>query len=314
MTTSHSFDYLPANVLAFSGYEFFQFIKSTLGEPEAKLLKKLSINTTLSFLINQDPLDIFNFDIEDEELEKLKDDMSFKLKNQKLMIKPGVVSGLRSLRDALKKRADEQSTKRKRKQQVNVSSSSVSSLTTTAPTTASSRTISNKLSLDEHKACVLKLLKKWCAENKENFNLNIFNLEEDVDFVLNIELDEDSGVKASVKCKCNKLISLGKNDNKIQVSNYYKHLQSKGCDHMKYIKMAAKDLTSVQLNPSTLLPLTSLSQSRISLAQLPAVSPTTTLTTSVINSPSLSNEPARGSKRSLPSQSQQHHSAKKSRT
>jgi hypothetical protein len=58
MTTSYSFDHLPANVLVLSGSDFFQFIKRTLGESEAKLLKKVSINSTSSFLLNQDPLDI----------------------------------------------------------------------------------------------------------------------------------------------------------------------------------------------------------------------------------------------------------------
>ena len=323
MSISYNFDHLPDTVLSLSGYEFNQFIKSTLGEPEADLLNKISVQTTSSFLITEDPLDIFNYDIEDEELDKLKEKLSFKLKNKKILIKPGVISGFRSLRDALRKKADQQlakSKKRQRRQQqssnVNPSSvplSVITASTTGLPTTRSA-TITKKLSPPEHRAHVLKLINKWCSENKENFGLETLSLEENVDFMLNIELDENSDVKGSIKCRCNRLISLGKNDNKIQLSNYYKHLQSKGCDHMKYIKMAAKDLTSVQLNPSTPLPLTSLSQSRISLAQLPAVSPTTTLTTSVINSPLLSNEPARGSKRSLASQSQQHHSAKRSRT
>lgn len=38
MSTSFTFDYyLPANVLTLTGYDFFQFIKTTLGEPEANL-------------------------------------------------------------------------------------------------------------------------------------------------------------------------------------------------------------------------------------------------------------------------------------
>jgi hypothetical protein len=96
-----------------------------------------------------------------------------------------------------------------------------------------------KLSLSEHKEYVLKLMKRWCSESKENLNLDNFNLEENVDFTLNIDLDKNYDVTASIKCQCGKLISLAKNDSKIQISNYYRHLQSKGCDHMRDIDLRA---------------------------------------------------------------------------
>ncbi|CAF1553527.1 unnamed protein product, partial [Rotaria sordida] len=76
---------------------------TVLGEPEAKLLNKISIKSTTSLIQTEDPLDIFNYDIDDEELEKLKDELSFKLKNKKFMLKPEVILGFRSLKDALKK-------------------------------------------------------------------------------------------------------------------------------------------------------------------------------------------------------------------
>jgi hypothetical protein len=104
MSISYNFDYLPDSVLTLSGYDFNQFMKNTLGEPEAALLNKISVQTTSSFLITEDPLDIFNYDIDDEELEQLKEKLSFKLKNKKVLIKPGVISGFRSLREALKKK------------------------------------------------------------------------------------------------------------------------------------------------------------------------------------------------------------------
>ena len=40
MATFCDVDYLPVNVLTLSGYDFYQFSKTTLGEPEANLLKK----------------------------------------------------------------------------------------------------------------------------------------------------------------------------------------------------------------------------------------------------------------------------------
>ncbi|CAF3988620.1 unnamed protein product, partial [Rotaria sp. Silwood1] len=113
---------------------------------------------------------------------------------------------------------NEQSTKSKgRKQQhqqqlFNTNLSSIYSLVPTAPATATTQapSISNKLSLVEHKAHVLKLIHKWCSDNKENFHLEHFDLQENFDFFLNIDYDESSEVKASIKCKCNKLISLSK--------------------------------------------------------------------------------------------------------
>jgi len=44
----------------------------------------MSIRTTSSFLTIEDPLDIFNHDIDDEELEKIKSKLCFKLKNKKI--------------------------------------------------------------------------------------------------------------------------------------------------------------------------------------------------------------------------------------
>ena len=77
------------------------------------------------------------------------------------------------------------------------------------------------------------LFTKWCFDNKENFDLKNFNLEENVDFTLNIELDKNCGEAVSIEYNCGKLISLPKNGTKVQMSNYYKHSQSKGCGYIK---------------------------------------------------------------------------------
>ncbi|CAF3347154.1 unnamed protein product [Rotaria sp. Silwood2] len=319
MSTSFNFDYLPADVLYLSGYDFFQFIKTVLGEPEANLLDKISIKSTKCLIQTEDPLDIFNYDIDDEELEMLKSELSFKLKNKKFMVKPGVIAGFRSLKDALRKKINEQSTKpkgRKQHQQLfNTSSSSIYSLVPVAATQAPS--LSNKsFSLAEHKAHVLKLIHKWCSDNKENFDLEHFDLQENFDFFLNIDYDESTDVKASLKCKCNKLILLSKNDNKIQVSNYYKHLQSNGCNHMKNLKKAAKELklSRQQQQQSTPVTLTPSNRSNTSSTEVTTVSPTNAQTTTQMDSSALPNKTVHnGGKRRLIAQSQQYPSTKRSR-
>ena len=180
------------------------------------------------------------------------DQISFKLKNNIFLIKPGVISEFRWLKDALKRKFNEQTTKSKaRKQQYqreffSTNSLSMYSLVPSAPAIIQAPSVSNTcgLSLAEHKADVLKLIRKWCLDNKENFDIEHFDLEENVDFILNIDFDENIDVRASIRHKCNKLMSLDKNDNKIQVSNYYKHLKSNGCDHMKNVKKVAGELKS----------------------------------------------------------------------
>ncbi len=78
MSLANNFDYLPENVLKFANFDFFQFIKTTLGEPEAKLLNKISVKSTASLLSTDDPLDIFNHHTDDEELERIQKQLCFK--------------------------------------------------------------------------------------------------------------------------------------------------------------------------------------------------------------------------------------------
>ena len=78
MSSSFTYNHLPSDVLTLSGYDFFQFIKSTLGEPEANLLKKISVRAMSSLLVIEDPLDVFNYNIDDDELELLKDQLCFR--------------------------------------------------------------------------------------------------------------------------------------------------------------------------------------------------------------------------------------------
>lgn len=325
MSTYYNLDHLPDSVLALSGYDFYQFVRNTLGEPEADLLKKISIQTTSSFLLIEDPLEIFNHDIDDEELEELKGKLCFKLKNKKMLIKPGVISGFHSLREALKAKVDEQLTQSKKKQQRQKQSSIINSLCAPLPlmlaptiqsTSTSQSTSIKKFSLSQHREHVKKLISKWCSENGDHFGVEDFQLSEDVDFTLNIVFDENLNVKGNIKCKCNKLISLANNDDKLQVSNYYKHLQSFGCDHMKTIRKNARNSRpGEQLQPSSpSILLVPSQQSHSSSIQVASTTPITTETLTRTKSPVTSNESIRAGKRRFVTQSKQTNSAKRSRS
>ena len=322
MSTSRNYDNLPIKVLSLSGYEFFQFIKSTLGEPEADLLNKISIRTTMSFLALNDPLDIFNHEIEDEDLEQLRDKLCFKLKNDKFMIKPGVISGFRSLKDTLEKRMNEQQTKTRIKRELhdmnlNPNASVLCSLESLDESTALYR---NTL-VSSHKEHVTRLIKIWCLENKENFDLDHLNLEENVDFTVKIDVDKENELKANIECKCGKFIRLAKNGSKIQVSNYYKHLQSKGCHHFKNIRKAARNSKFTQQHSSTSVESTC-SAPGISISVSPVhhqsmevdnIAPHF-LSTSVVSTQTSPHHRAVNSKRRRTSLSQPDRSVKKSRT
>ncbi|CAF1545532.1 unnamed protein product [Adineta ricciae] len=153
---------------------------------------------------------------------------------------------------------------------------------------------------------------KWCYENKDLFDLKDFNLTENVDFTLHIEYDD---VKGNILCQCGKSISLARNDAKIQVSNFYKHLVSSNCIHMKQLQKR-NDLKPVQQH---------LGQSSASalntLVNEPHPSPTQILTASSSSTESASQKKlitssksnVSNAKRRLTSQSQQHSSSRRSR-
>ncbi|CAF5219810.1 unnamed protein product, partial [Rotaria magnacalcarata] len=66
-----------------------------------------------------------------------------------------------------------------------------------------------------------------------DFAINIYF--ECIDYNVNIYFDANSTVHGSIRCKCGKGISLSNNHEKLQVSNYYKHLSSLGCGYIKQI-------------------------------------------------------------------------------
>ena len=167
------------------------------------------------------------------------------------------------------------------------------------------------------KQYVVQFIKRWCAENKKHFGLEDFDLEENIDFILNIELDENSDVMATIKCKCNKIISLGNNENKIQLSNYYKHLQSVMCDHMRHLKNVQRQIQSTQeqeQQPSLTTTLTSVSQPQLLPMQVNAACSTPVQEIFHDNTPILSNQNKSNGKRRWTPHSKMNHPSKRSRT
>ena len=101
-----------------------------------------------------------------------------------------------------------------------------------------------------------------------------------------------------MKCKCDKSISSGKNYRKIQVSNYYRHLQSAGCFHINIMKKALRYVTAVQQQSSTSI--VSLSSNRAPASSIEA--PISSLARPLV----ISDQPVLNGKRRLASKSRQH--------
>ena len=74
MWTSYKIDYPPENVLSLSGYEFSTFSKAILRKPEADILEIISVKTTSSFLLTENLLDIFNYEVDQVGISQLQID------------------------------------------------------------------------------------------------------------------------------------------------------------------------------------------------------------------------------------------------
>jgi hypothetical protein len=131
---------------------------------------------------------------------------------------------------------------------------------------------------------------------------------------VNIYVDDNLTTQGTIKCKCGKILTLSKNDDKIQVSNYYKHLLSVGCSNIIQIRKKAKEVESTkpqqQQQPMTSVLSAPISQSENSLVRVSDDELTITQRTS-LNS---STQPKNAAKRRLTSQARQQSSSKKIRT
>ena len=127
----------------------------------------------------EDPLDIFYQDVDDHELDQLKEQLCFKLKNERFFIKPGILSGFRSLREALKNKIAHHDKNPKSKQKpitsINTNGGMIPPRNVPAATTTTTAA-AVPMSLGEHRSYVSNLINNWCDDNKENFNVTTFQL------------------------------------------------------------------------------------------------------------------------------------------
>ncbi|CAF3331205.1 unnamed protein product [Rotaria sp. Silwood2] len=244
---------LPHDVLSYTDQDFYNFVEMFLGKLHARLLSYLHINSVPCFLLTENPCSIFSLDIEDEVLEQLSREICIKLKNNQLIVKPGVENSFKCLKDLLLKKIEQdmKRTKQNSKQQTvtlgnttSTQSFSISSSMSMSPPSLLTSSCS-ALTIDEHRQYLLNCIRLWCLDNKANLQFNELELKEDTDFTF-IFSNINNFLEVSVKCKCGSNINLGKNAEKFQLSNYYKHLKDTKCSHMNILKKKEQEHTHSQ--------------------------------------------------------------------
>ncbi|CAF1510688.1 unnamed protein product [Rotaria sordida] len=261
---------LPTNVLTLVDDLFYEFVEQRLGLYQSLLLKIQEINSVPCFLLINDPCEVLNLDIKDDNLNLLKKKICFSLSNGSFVVKPGFKTSFKCLRDLLSRKTEEK-LKQSRNTKilsttaapVNIISSSLFSTPpmTTAPQTRTSSDPDIALkSIAEHRRYFFNLLKIWCSNHKDDFMSDSFDLKEGEDFILNVLYDQNNNLKISVKCNCNTSIGLTVKDEKIQLSNFQKHLRSTNCSHIRAIKKMNEEQKKINLqqSPDTLSSSTSM--------------------------------------------------------
>jgi hypothetical protein len=269
---------LPVNVLNLIDQQFYSFVQERLEECQSELLKIQQINSVPCFLLTDDPCQVLNLNIDDNEVKLLKKQICFLLSDGSFVVKPGVKNGFKCLRDILTKKTEEKlrqtrSSKAQSAPSHSTDRSSSPSLFLTPPPpvpnssavpTTSSNTSAPQLiaapsaqgvvmaSVMDHRKYFLNLLEQWCSDHQDEFMLGAFQLKEGSDFILKVSFDQSGILQANVKCNCNRRIVLSTKDTKIQLSNYQKHLRTSTCNHMKEMRKKFKEQQKLDSQQSSI--------------------------------------------------------------
>ena len=258
---------LPPDVLTLIDDQFYDFVQGRLGEHQSSLLKLQEINSVPCFLLTDDPCQVLNLNIDDNEVKLLKKHVCFLLSDGSFVVKPGVRTGFKCLRDILTKRTEEKLKQaRTTKPQVapgdsmNASPSllvPIPPVTTIAPApslapvpSAHSDTSS---SIFEHRKYFLDRLKRWCCDHQNDFSIDNFDLQDGEDFDLNVSLGSNGDVEAYVRCKCESRVNLSIKERKIQLSNFQKHLRATNCSHVRAMQKRDEEQRNKQTQQSIMV-------------------------------------------------------------
>jgi hypothetical protein len=259
---------LPSDVLSLIDHQFYDFVQGRLGENQQSLLKLQEINSVPCFLLTNDPWEVLNLNIDDIEVNLLKKHVCFSLSEGSFVVKPGIRTSFKCLRDILTKKI-EQKLKQTRAMKPHVTTgnatdSSPSSLVSTLPVAIIAPKLSlasisfapnlTSTSIIEHKRYFIDRSKRWCSDYEDDFSIDGFNLQEREDFFLNVSVHVNGDVEATVRCKCESGINLPIKQRKIQLSNFQKYLRATHRTHMRAMQKKNEEQRDKQTQESTNVP------------------------------------------------------------
>ena len=97
---------LPDDIFAMNGQDFFNVIRSLVGEVTCDILQIQMIDSANNLLNTNDVFDIFKYD--SEEIDDIKTKACFKMRNGEYIIRTGVLNNMEYLKTILKKKFIEQ--------------------------------------------------------------------------------------------------------------------------------------------------------------------------------------------------------------
>jgi hypothetical protein len=105
---------LSDDVLSLTDDKFYDFVKEVLGKTAADLLKIQAINNVPSFLLSNDLCGVIELDIVSEELDDLRQKISFSIKDGTCHVKTGIHNDFKYLKKLLSLKLEEGDRKKKR--------------------------------------------------------------------------------------------------------------------------------------------------------------------------------------------------------
>ncbi|CAF1068711.1 unnamed protein product [Didymodactylos carnosus] len=232
---------LPEEALSYTDLKFYDMVRDLLGCSHARLLQFQHINSVPCFLLTDDVCDVLKMEIDDTELDAIRDEICYKLKSGGYVVKGGIQTSFRCFKEFLLKKTEEKMKQLKYKRKDTTTMTSPNTLTQTQLTTTTilsqATTVSSPSSMtsEQHKQQLIELTKEWCNDSRDSFELKKLMLVEGNDYFLNV-LDTGNVLEANVVCKCGIKTVLCKNVDKFTMSNYYRHLRNTKCSLLKNLK------------------------------------------------------------------------------
>ncbi|CAF1628544.1 unnamed protein product [Didymodactylos carnosus] len=113
-TTTYSLNTnnLPEDVLSYTDDKFYNFIREVLGQSAADLLNIQTTNNVPSFLLSDDVCDITEHAVEPEEIDVLREKISFAFRYGTYHVKIGIRNNFRYLNKLLSAKLEEENNKK----------------------------------------------------------------------------------------------------------------------------------------------------------------------------------------------------------